>query len=140
MSTEENKALMRRLTEEIWNKKNLALVDELIDAKFIEHGIGGPDLKGPEEFKQFVNMVATTFPDFHMTIDDTVAEGDRVVSRMTMRGTHQGAFMGIAPTGKKVTVIGVKITRFAGGKMVESWMVNDTLGMMQQIGAVPKEF
>ncbi len=139
MSTEENKAIDRRIVEEVWNRKNLALVDELVDANFVLHGVGGPDLKGPEGFKQFVNINATAFPDFHVTIEDMIAEGDKVVSRVTARGTHQGDFMGIAPTGKQFEVTAIIISRYAGGKMVEGWLVNDVLGMMQQIGVVPKE-
>ncbi len=139
MSTEENKAIDRRIVEEVWNRKNLALVDELVDANFVLHGVGGPDLKGPEGFKQFVNINATAFPDFHVTIEDMIAEGDKVVSRVTAWGTHQGDFMGIAPTGKQFEVTAIIISRYAGGKMVEGWLVNDVLGMMQQIGVVPKE-
>ncbi len=139
MSTEENKAIDRRIVEEVWNRKKLALVDELVDANFVLHGVGGPDLKGPEGFKQFVNINATAFPDFHVTIEDMIAEGDKVVSRVTAWGTHQGDFMGIAPTGKQFEVTAIIISRYAGGKMVEGWLVNDVLGMMQQIGVVPKE-
>ncbi len=141
MSTEENKAVDRRIVEEVWNKKNLALVDELVDAKFVLHAVGGPDLKGPEGFKQFVNMQATAFPDFHITVEDTIAEGDKVVNRVTARGTNTGNFIDLAPTGKKATIAGIVITRFAGGKAVEGWLVNDALGAMQQLGiiAIPKK-
>jgi predicted ester cyclase len=141
MSTEENKAVDRRIVDEIWNKKNLALVDELVDANFIQHAVGGPDLKGPEGFKQFVTMNITAFPDFHITIEDMIAEGDKVVSRVTARGTHKGNFMDLAPTGKQMAMAGIVITRFTGGKMVESWLVNDALGGMQQLGiiATPKK-
>jgi predicted ester cyclase len=141
MSTEENKAIDRRIVEEVWNKKNLALVDELVDAKLVLHAVGGPDLKGPEGFKQFVNMQATAFPDFHITIEDMIAEGDKVVSRVTARGTNTGNFMDIAPTGKQMAITGIVISRFAGGKVVEGWLVNDALGAMQQLGVsvVPKK-
>lgn len=140
MSTEENKAIMRRMTEEVWNKKNLALANELVDARFVQHATGGPDLKGPEGFKQFVTMQATAFPDLHITIEDTIAEGDKVVNRVTFRGTNTGNFVDIAPTGKKVEIAGIVITQFAGGKIVESWLVNDAAGAMLQMGIsdIPK--
>jgi predicted ester cyclase len=137
MSTEENKALSRRVTEEIWNKKNLALADELIDANWVMHGTGGMEFKGREGFKQFFTTFTTAFPDFHVAIDDMVAEGDKVACRLTTRGTHKGDLMGIAPTGKQFTVTGIIISRSAGGKEAEMWLINDQLGMMQQLGVVP---
>ena len=137
MSTEENKALCRRITEEIWNKKNPALSDDLIDANWVMHGTGGMEFKGLEGFKQFFTTFTTAFPDFHVAIDDMVAEGDKVVCRLTTRGTHKGDLMGIAPTGKQITVTGILISRVAGGKEVEGFLVNDQLGMMQQLGVVP---
>ncbi len=137
MSTEENKAIMHRVVEEVFNKKNLALADELIDINFVHHGTGGVELKGPEGFKQFAAMMLTAFPDIRLTIEDMVAEGDKVVSRLTSRGTHTGNFMDIAPTGKQITVTGIVINRIAGGKAVEAWLINDELGMMQQLGVIP---
>jgi predicted ester cyclase len=134
MSTEENKALSRRVIEDIFNKQNPALADELIDANFIDHGMG---FKGPEGFKNYVTTFTTAFPDLHLTIDDMVAEGDKVAMRLTARGTHKGDFMGIAPTGKQFTASGIVIQRIAGNKMAEGWLVNDVLGIMQQLGVVP---
>ena len=134
MSTEGNKALSRRVIEEIFNKQNPALADELIDANFIDHGMG---FKGPEGFKQFVTTFITGFPDIRLTIDDMVAEGDKVALRLTAQGTHKGDFMGIAPTGKHITASGVLIQRIAGNKVAEGWLVNDVLGIMQQLGVVP---
>jgi steroid delta-isomerase-like uncharacterized protein len=139
MSIEENKAVLRRIIEELWYKKNLASVDELIDKNWVYHGAGGQEFKGTEGFKHFVTMFTTAFPDFNVTIDDMVAEGDKVVSRMTARGTHQGNFMGIAPTGKKFAMQGITIHRIANGKEAESWQATDQLGMMQQIGAISKQ-
>jgi predicted ester cyclase len=137
MSTEENKALSRRVIEEIFNKQNPALVDELIDTNFVDHGIAGKGFKGPEGFKQYVTTFITAFPDLHLTIDDMVAEGDKVALRLTARGTHKGDFMGIDPTGKQITAPGIVIQRIADNKFVEAWLVNDNLGMMQQLGVVP---
>lgn len=82
-------------------------------------------------------MIRAAFPDLHVTVEDMVAEGDKVVARVTMSGTHKGEFMGIAPTGKQITVGIIEILRIAGGKVVEHWNVVDSLGMMQQLGAVP---
>ena len=86
---------------------------------------------------QFITAFRTAFPDVQFTIEDIIAEGDKVVGRVTWRGTHQGELMGIQPTGKKVTVEGIDIIHFAGGKAVENWFSGDTLGMMQQMGAIP---
>ena len=137
MSTEENKAIVRRIWEEILNKGNLALVDELVAPNYIGHFPGMEDIKGPEGLKQLFTMYLTAFPDLRLTIDDMVAEGDKVVCRVTLRGTHKGDLMGIAPTGKQVTGTRTVIHRIVGGKEVEGWDCADTLGMLQQLGVVP---
>ena len=137
MSTEENKALSRRVIEELINEQKPALADELIDTNFVDHGIAGKGFKGPEGFKQYVTTLITAFPDLRLTIDDMVAEGDRVVMRLTARDTHNGDFMGIAPTGKKIAVQAMGIDRFAGGKAVELWLSIDGAGILQQLGIVP---
>ncbi len=139
MSTEENKAVERRIIEEIFNRRNPELVDELFDTNYVYHGTGGLDSQGREEFKQAITMLFTAFPDFHGTIEDIIAEGDKVVSRSTFRGTHQGNFQGIAPTGKKVEFTAITLSRFENGKNVETWDFIDNLGMMQQLGVVPKK-
>jgi len=137
MSAKENKAIMGRVVGEVFNKGNLAIIPELIAPNYVYHGSVGMEAKGPEGFKQFVTWLRTAFPDFHMKIDDLVAEGDKVVNCYRVTGTHKGEFMGIAPTGKKVTVSGIVITRWVGGKEVEAWGVDDMLAMMQQLGVVP---
>jgi len=137
MSTEENKAILRRIIAEIWNKGNLAVVDEVMAPNYVSHGDGGQEIKGPEGFKQMITMARTAFPDFHMTIEDIVAEGDKVACRFTCRGTHKGEIIGIAPTGKQVTVTGIGINHFVGGKEVEVWESIDQLAMMKQLGVVP---
>jgi len=136
MSTEENKAIIRRVIEEVWNKGDLAAVDEVMATDYVLH-VPGQEIKGPEGFKEYVTMARTAFPDFHMTIEDMVAEGDKVAFRFTWRGTHKGEIMGIAPTGKQVTVTSIGINRFAGGKEVEARASMDQLGMLQQLGVVP---
>jgi len=139
MSVEENKAIVRRLYEEVINKWNMAVVDELIATNYIDHDQRPEQVaRGPESFKQVVTMFRTAFPDLHFTVEDQIAEGDKVATRFTVRGTHKGEFRGIAPTGRQVTVTGTDIRRIAGGKLVEVWMNIDDLGMMQQLGIVPK--
>ena len=137
MSTEENKAAIRRIWEEVMNKGDLAVADELMATDYVYHGPGGIEANGPEGFKQYITMFRTAFPDIHCTIDDVVAEGEKVVSRFTLRGTHNGDLMGIAPTGKKTEIMGIVIHRFAGGKEVEAWGSYDTLTMYQQLGVSP---
>ena len=136
MSTEENKALVRRFWEEV-NKRNVGVVDELLDASFVFHRPAGQEVRGPEGVKQELSMLLTAFPDLHWTIEDMVAEGDKVAARTTITGTHQGEFMGIAATGKRVTWTEIYIPRIVGGKYVEAWEEFDQLGLMQQIGAIP---
>jgi steroid delta-isomerase-like uncharacterized protein len=137
MSAEDNKSLVRRVYEEIINKGNLNLADEAFASDYVYRSPGSPELRGPEGFKQLVTMYRNAFPDLHLDLDNLIAEGDTVVSRWTGRGTHNGELMGIPPTGKQVTVTGVVISRFAGGKAVEDWELIDSLGMLQQLGAIP---
>jgi predicted ester cyclase len=138
MSTKENKTKQRRVWEEVVNKGDLSLVDEFIAPSYIYHGPMGMEYKGPAGLRQLITMFRTAFPDLHTTIDDMVAEGDKVATRITARGTHEGELMGIAPTGKKITFTGILITRWVGGKEVEAWEIPDMLGMMQQLGVMPK--
>ncbi|HMD84569.1 MAG TPA: ester cyclase [Terriglobia bacterium] len=132
---EENKAIYRRLIEEVWNRGNLAVADELLapDAT----APSAPQLPlGPEGLKAVVRIFRTAFPDFYMTIEDIIAEGDKVAARFVEGGTHQGVFMGIAPTGRRVTFREIAIVRIVNGKVVESRWEVDMLGLYQQIGAV----
>jgi len=137
MSTEDNKAIVRRLIEEGFNQRNLAIFDELYAPDFVYH-LGSTAIQGREPYKQFTLMSFTSFPDVRFTIEDQVAEADEVVTRWTWRGTHQGPFQGIPPTGKHVMVTGVGINHFAAnGKIVENWTNMDILGLLQQLGVVP---
>ena len=136
MSTEENKVNERRFVEEGWNQGNTAVFDELFAADYLGHDPSGP-LHGPEGFKQFYATYRTAFPDTHLTIEDQIAEGDTVASRWTATGTHQGPLMGIPPSGKRVRVTGMTISRYASGKIAQEWFSYDTLGMLQQLGAIP---
>jgi steroid delta-isomerase-like uncharacterized protein len=138
MSTEDNKALMRRFLEEVFNKKNLAAIDELIAPNHIDHSAGAAGSPaGPEGSRQLIGMMLTAFPDMHVTVEDMIAEGDKVVVRFTERGTQQGAFGSIPPTGKHVEVSTIDIVRIEGGKIAEEWGIDDMLGMLQQLGLVP---
>ncbi len=135
--SEENKAIVRRDFEEVWNQGNLVVADEIFDANYVAHGLGVELPPGPEGFKQFVSVYRSAFPDLHFTIEDQIAEGDRVVVRWTTRGTHKGELMGIPATGKPVVVTGIDIFHISSGKVVESWTNWDALGMMQQLGVIP---
>ena len=137
MSTEANKALARRFIEEVWNKRNMAAIDDLMAPNHVDHPEQPPFDLDREASKQYTMGYLAAFPDMHFTIEDVVAEGDMVVTRWTGRGTHQGTMPGIAPTGKSVTVTGISISRIAGGQAVESWTTWDQLGFLQQLGVLP---
>src|SRR5690349_7010073 len=133
MSTEDNKTLYRRLLEEVMNQRNLVLVDELCAPDFVYHR-ASTTMQGREPFKQFLSIYLTASPNLHFTIEDQVADQDKVVTRYTGRGTHLGPFMGIPPTRKHVTAAGIIIIRVANGKVVEEWANADDLGLLQQLG------
>ena len=138
MSTAENKALSRRLVEEVFNRGNLSLVDELFAPDFIEHEELPPGFPpGREAVKAFSTTFRGAFPDLNVTIDDLIAEDGKVVIRGTWSGTHQGELMGIPPTGKSVSFGVIDTIRIADGKIVEHWGQMDTTSMMQQLGVVP---
>ncbi len=137
MSIEQNKGLARRSIEDVWGKGSLDAIDELYATDFVWHwALPGmaPDREG---YKQCVTMNFAAFADVQCTLEDMVGEGDKVVGRWTWRATHKGEYMGIAPTGKQVTLTGINIMRIVGGKVVEEWGEMDNLGMMQQLGVVP---
>jgi steroid delta-isomerase-like uncharacterized protein len=133
----DHKALSRRVIEACFNQGNLALADELYAPDYVDHSAPPGFPPGVAGFKQQVAMYRAAFPDVHVTIEDQVAEGDKVVTRWTGRGTHQGELMGIAPTHKAVTVTGIAIDRIVAGKIVEHWENFDQLGMLVQLGVVP---
>ena len=137
MSTEANKASMRRFYDEVFNKKNRAAIDEFIDPNQVDHDAPPGTPGGLKGAKQTITMYLTAFPDLHFTVEDLIAEGDKVVARLTVRGTHQGIFMGIPPTGKKATSTAIDINRIVGGKSVEHWLKMDSLGLLQQLGVIP---
>ncbi len=132
----ENKAIMRRAVEEVVNQGNLDLIDELVAPNFVDHtpfpGLS-PDREG---IRQTISMLREAFPDIHVTIEEFVAEGDKVVSRQSTRGTHKGEFMGVPPTEKEVTWTGILMFRISDGKIVDQWLEQDVMGLMQQLGEV----
>jgi steroid delta-isomerase-like uncharacterized protein len=134
---EANKAIDRRVLEEIWNQGNLDIIDDIYTPGYVFHVAGQPDIQGPDGVRQFVTMYHSAFPDLNYNIEDQIAEGDIVVSRWTCTGTHQGEFMGIPPTGKQGIAGGMIMRHIVDGKSVEEWSVWDALGMMEQLGVVP---
>jgi len=139
MLSDTNKTLSSRFFEEVWNKGNLAVLNELIANDHVNSGPGTlPGLPtGPEGAKQFVTVYRNAFPDVHFTIDEQIAEGDKVVTRWTAQGTHKGELVGIPATGKSSTVTGINVDRIVNGKIVESWGIFDQFGMMQNLGVIP---
>ena len=137
MSADENKALVRRFFDEMLNPGNAEVGDELFAVDAVDHAAFPGQVSGREGFKQAVRMVHAAFPDIRYTFDDMVAEGDRVATRWTLRGTQTGDFLGMPPTGKPVAVTGINVLRFAGGQIVECWETWDRLGLMQQLGVLP---
>jgi steroid delta-isomerase-like uncharacterized protein len=139
MSAEQNKELLRRFTA-CWNQRDLAQVDEFLAPDFVHHDPGRPDILSREDYKRWIIETHSLFPDMHLTIEDMVAEADRLAVRWMFRGTNTGDFEIPTPlpaTGKQVIESGINIYRFAGGKIVEEWFEEDALGMMQQLGLLP---
>ncbi len=133
--TDDNKSIMRRAYDEILNEGRLEVADELIAEDMIEHERFPGLESGREGFKTFVTTFREAFPDLQVTVEDMIAEGDKVAARATMRGTHQGEFLGIPPSGNSIEVPVVDIARFADGMGVEHWRVTDNMAMMVQLGA-----
>jgi steroid delta-isomerase-like uncharacterized protein len=134
---EDNKRFIQRFVEEVINKKNLDAIDELVAKNFVEHVPFPGQGPGPEGLKYVIAAFLSAFPDIHWMIEEQVAEAEKVVSRFTMTGTHQGEFLGIPATGKSVNVWGVVIDVVRDGKFAESRIIMDTLGLMQQLVVIP---
>ncbi len=133
MSVEANKAQTRQIIDQGWNKGNMDALNDLISPDFVNHT--APNLNETRDgFKQRVQMVRTAFPDWEVTVDEMLGEGDKVVTRWGGRGTHRGPFRGIPATGKKIEVTGIAIDRVLDGKRVEGWAEWDMLGLLQQLG------
>lgn len=136
MLTESILALARRSFDEVWNNGNLDTADELYAPDYVNHDPVSPEVPpGPEGVKQLAKMYRRAFPDLRFAIDEMLAAGDRVVTRWTGQGTHRGALRGLPPSGRQARVTGISIHRIVGGRIVETWVNWDTLGMMEQLGA-----
>ena len=140
MSTQANRTIVHRVLEEFWQSYggNVAVIDELFATDYVNHDLSKSPIRGIEEFKKWAialrNAWLIGFPDYRITIEDLVAEGDKVAKRWTFRGTQTGEFMGIPQTGKQVKMTAVTIYCFAGGKVQEIYWNYDALGLMQQLG------
>ena len=137
MSTEQNKMVIRRLLEEVFNQGKLETADELVAPTYLLQGKPTPPPPGPESMKQSTAAWRRAFPNVHCTVDDILAEGDRVAYRWTIRGTHQGGFMGADGTGQQITISGMAFIRIADGQVVEAWNMPDRLARHQQLGLLP---
>jgi steroid delta-isomerase-like uncharacterized protein len=137
VSIDENKAIIRRFGQ-VWGRGSLATVDEFADPSFsVYYPLLGEPIRGSEGFKQFLTQFHAAFPDVEVTLEDVIAEDDKVVVRWTLRGTHQRELLGIQPTGKRVAWTGITIYRLARGKVVEERGEEDALGLLRQLGVIP---
>ena len=133
-----NSAVVGRFVEEVINQGRLEVADEIVALDFVELDPLPGQSQGREGLKEVIAMMRAAFPDIHWVIEETIAEGEKVVSRFTWTGTHKGTFLGIPATGKSVSVKGVVIDRVVGGKMTDSRILMDSLGMMDQLGVMPQ--
>jgi steroid delta-isomerase-like uncharacterized protein len=135
---DQNRTLVRRYYEVLWNEGKLELIDELFSSDYVNHDPMHPEVPpGPAGARQIVDLYRGAFPDSTFRIEDLISEDDRVVTRWSVTGTHTGALLGLAPTNKRVTVTGITLSRIANDKVAETWANWDNLGLMQQLGAVP---
>lgn len=140
MSTDQNKAIVARWFYDVFSKGKLDVADQIFDTNYQSHDAGGPPggwPRGPQGAKAVASTYRAAFPDLDYTIDDQVVEGDKIVTRWTARGTNTGSLMGAPPTSRPVVVTGISIERLANGKIVETWVNFDGLGMLQQLGMAP---
>ncbi len=135
MGIVENKAAYRHFIDEAFNKGHLDKLDELLSPDYVYHDAPPGTPEGPEAIRQVVTMFRAAFPDLEITIEEQVAEGDKVCSRTTMRGTHRGAIFGLQPTGNRIEMKGLTMVSVVDGRVTESWVKNDVAGLMRQLGA-----
>ncbi|HEV8718217.1 MAG TPA: ester cyclase [Candidatus Binatia bacterium] len=131
--------LIQHFVEEAWNKRNLAVIDEVFTSDAVAHDPAVPAVKDVESIKQFIAAYLTAFPDLQVMVDDLFTTEDRIATRWTARGTHKGEFLGLAPTEKSMAVTGLTIYRLADGKIAEYWANWDSPGLLQQLGTVRQE-
>ena len=136
---EANKILVRRWFQEVWNEGREKSIDELFAVDGVAHGLGDTetDVRGPAQLKPFVRNLRGALPDIQISIEDIAAEGDKVVVRLLVTGTHTGNGLGVPPTGRPVRIAGIVLVRVSGGQLVEGWNSWDQLGLLRQIGALP---
>ena len=134
MLSDDNKALVQRFFEEVINQKNLAALDQFVSPNAVNHTVPSGLPQGPS---QFLGLHLNAFPDVKATVEDLLADGDKVVALVSYHGTHQGPFRAVSPTGKPITVMGINIFRIVNGKMVEHWGLADRLSALHQLGVVP---
>jgi steroid delta-isomerase-like uncharacterized protein len=141
VSTEENKAVVQRWFSDVVSQGDMSSLDAICAVCHpsfeMVQGVVEPAPQGIDGLKGLIATLRTAFPDLHATVDEQVAEGDKVVSRVTMSGTHEGEFMGIPPTGKSFTIPGVSIWEVRGGMLISEWVNWDSMGMMRQLGLAP---
>ena len=135
--TEKMKALTMR-AEELWNEGKMAVADEMYTPNFVNHDPFLPEVNDLASFKQFISATREGMPDFHVKMEDMIAENDKLACRWVASGTHKNDFFGIPASGKKATWTGMTIYRFDSGKIVEAWWNEDCFGMLQQLGIIPK--
>jgi steroid delta-isomerase-like uncharacterized protein len=136
----DNKSIVRRLYEEVWNERKMEVLKELISPSHALHeptNTSGSKI-GPEAYKRTINQFLTAFPDLRFAIEDTVSENDKVVACWTISGTHKGEYLGIPATDQKISIEGITVHHVAGGKIMDSFANWDALGLMQQLGVVPR--
>ena len=134
---EKNKHLIRRYYEEMWNPWNFAACEELLSPEIVFYGSLGVATKGIPAFREYMKTVRDAFPDFHNTIEELVSEDDKIVARLTFRGTHRGEIFGVAPTGRKISYAGAAFFKIENGKVAEGWVLGDRQSLLQQLGAPP---
>jgi len=138
MTAEQNNAIAKRFFDTAWNRGDFSVLDELLTPDSMDYStLHGQPEKGGESFKQIISMFRAGFPDIHLTIDDEIYTGDKVVHRWTLRGTHGGNFMGLPATGKKGEFTGTTIVQMKDGKIIARWSNLDLLRLLQQLGIVP---
>ena len=137
-TTDQNKALARRWSEELWGRGDLAVADEIVARDYLRHDPGDPfPARGPEDVKRIVTMLRAMLPDLRIEIDAIIGEGDLVVTRYSSVGTDTVGYMGHPPTGRTIRTTAMQMFRFADGKIIESWAVRDDLGVLRQLGMIP---
>jgi steroid delta-isomerase-like uncharacterized protein len=137
MSTEENKAIIRRMTEEFYNQGNIESAEHFFADSYVHHDPASPHVRDRDGLKQMLRAFLVGCPDLHITIDQLLAEGDMVTKRWTFHATQSGDLSGLPPTGKRITMSGLELFRLEGGKIVECWVGYDNLSLLQQLGVIP---